>query len=161
MSNTNNPNNIRLGQVVESKVYGFRGIAVCYSDHLNGMMQFHVRLPSVNNETPDLKTVDAPDLLHVKDKVLQDLEPQPLHWKNHIELGDEVYSESLGLKGVATELWFFISGDVKVHVGLKENYCGEDYVIRYADTFEPTTKKKSKPKHKELGCMKTNTLTNL
>lgn len=161
MSESSNPNNVKLGQVVESKIYGFKGIAVCYTIHLNGMMQFHVRLPSENNNVPELKIVDAPDLTHAKDKTLRDLEPQPLKWKDHIDLGDEVFSKTLDLKGVATELWFCISGVVKVHVGLKEKFCGDDYVIRFADSFEPTNKNKSKPRHKESGCMNINTFSNL
>jgi hypothetical protein len=71
---------VELGDMVEDRITGIRGIAVCRSEWLYGCIRMAVQRPGLTKEekTHDLITVDEPQLKIVKCNALGLAEPDQI-----------------------------------------------------------------------------------
>lgn len=156
MSYTPNPNNVKLGMVVKSTIYGTVGITTSRAESLNGMIQFTVKSPDPEDGNPKVKMFDAPDLSETEDEALKPFTAIQPPQKHDISLGDEVIVEYNGIKGTVVELDTNISGDVKAVLARKGSHEIENHAIVSAALCKRTGES-VKPKKKETGCMSVNT----
>ncbi len=152
-----NPNGIELGHVVESGLYGFKGVVTVYQYHLNGMHQLVVTVPGKDNAVPETEVVDAGDLTRCQVDGLKDLVPVPPKWRQHVALGDEVRSSTVGVSGVLSELWVGLNGNVEGSIALKESLDDRNYLLDMIDSFELVKARTVEPAVKQKGSLRINT----
>ena len=131
-----------LGKEVKDQITGFKGIVLAENHKLSKEIQLSVQSEKLKGGTPAEPVWLNTERIIISSKA--DTEPKTM--KHNIKLGEEAKDTITGLKGVATEMTFWLYECIRVEIQPTKLKAGAPQKEIWFDEsqLEPTARKKSK-----------------